>query len=288
MGWLAVGLAGALLAAPPPGAKFGTGRITVSTQPAGASIYVDGHPYGKAPAAVEGIGPGRYFVRAELDGYRPSEAVVEMPSSQNSQAISLELISNSAPRRVEPAPPPVAPVAAPAPATPAPATPAPVRMATPIPVAVAPPRATPPPVAPPPVTAPVVVADAVILDRVSAHLKSISDGDVDTYLRLCAAKVDLYDEGMQSQDSIRRSRQKLKERWPVYEISNVRDLAVRDTDRPEVKRAAVTYDWNVSNPKTGKKANGTASDFLDFKQIGGEWVIVKARQNVERKKSNTQ
>ncbi|MGB8170873.1 MAG: hypothetical protein WCF18_25435, partial [Chthoniobacteraceae bacterium] len=131
--------------------------------------------------------------------------------------------------------------------------------------------------------APTGDADALIFDRVAAHLKSISSGDIDTYLRLCAAKVDLYDEGMQSRDAIRKSRQKLKERWPVYEITNVRDVAVRATDKPDVKRASVTYDWNVSNPKTGKRASGTANDLLDFKQIGGEWLIVKARQNVDRK-----
>ncbi|MGB8168477.1 MAG: PEGA domain-containing protein, partial [Chthoniobacteraceae bacterium] len=100
-GWLAVALVGTVFSAAPPGAKFGTGKIAVSTQPAGAAIYVDGHPYGKAPAQVEGLGPGRYFIRAELDGYRPAEAVVEMPSSQGSQSVSLELLSNSAPRRAE-------------------------------------------------------------------------------------------------------------------------------------------------------------------------------------------
>ncbi len=283
---------GSLLAAAPPGARAGSGRIAVTTQPAGATIYIDGHASGKAPREIEGLGPGRYFVRVELDGYRPADAVVDLSSSQNSRTLDVELISNSAPRRVEPAP--VAPIATPRPAPPV-ATPPP---ATPIPTAVipAPPRATPAPVAvrpvEPPATAPSPVpaavptgeTDEVILRLVAAHLKSITDGDVDTYLRLCASKVDLYDEGMQTRDAIRKSRQKLKERWPVYEISNVRDLAVRDTDKSDVRRAAVTYDWNVSNPQTGKKASGTASDLLDFKQTGGQWLIVKARQNVERSK----
>jgi hypothetical protein len=286
-------LAGTSFAATPPGARPGTGRLAVSTQPTGATIYVDGHPSGKAPAEVDGLGPGRYFVRAELDGYRPAETVIEISSSQANRSVAFELISTSAPRPVEVAPAPA--VVAPKPTTPIPATPAPVRAATPAPVepiAVAPPRATPAPVAAPAPAVPVAAgggeADETILGLVSAHLKSISEGDIDAYLRLCAAKVDLYDEGMQSKDSIRRSRQKLKERWPVYEISNVREVAVRPTDKVDVKRAAVTYDWNVSNPKTGKKANGTASDFLDFKQVDGQWLIVKARQNVERKKSSSQ
>jgi len=85
-------------------------------------------------------------------------------------------------------------------------------------------------------------------------------------------------------DVIRKSRQKLKDRWPTYEITKVRDLSVRATEKPDVRRAAVTYDWSVSNAKTGKSASGTACDLLDFKQTGGGWQIVKARQNVERKK----
>jgi hypothetical protein len=277
-------LSGSLLVAAPAG-KAGAGRISIATQPPGATIYVDGQASGKAPAEIEGLGPGRYFVRAELDGYRAGEAVVEISSSQNAPSLALELISNSAPRRVE-----AAPVATPRPATPVPvpvATPAP---ATPAPVAAAPPRATPAPapVLPPVVPAPEAAGDSddTILRLVAAHLKTISDGDIDAYLNLCAPKVDLYDEGMQSKDSIRHSRQKLKERWPVYEITNVRDVAVRPADQPGVKRAAVTYDWNVSNPKTGKRASGTASDLLDFKQTGGQWLIVKARQNVDRKKKS--
>jgi len=281
-----------LLAAAPPGGKSGAGRITVTTQPAGAAIFIDGQASGKTPTEIEGLGPGRYLQRAEIDGYRAGEAVVEISSSQSAPSVVLELISNSAPRRVEPAP-----VVAPRPATSVPAppsTPLPVtipRPATPAPIAVATPRATP---APAPIPPPTPATDAAgdsdenILRLVAAHLKTISDGDIDAFLRLCASKVDLYDEGMQTRESIRRSRQKLKERWPVYEISNVRTVAVRAVDQPGVKRAAVTYDWNVSNPRTGKKASGTASDLLDFKQIDGQWLLVKARQNVDRKKKSSE
>src|SRR5207244_3295211 len=98
-------------------------------------------------------------------------------------------------------------------------------------------RATPAPSAATPVSAPAAPAedeDETIRRLVAAHLKAIADGDIATYLRLCAPKVDLYDEGLQSHDSIRKTRQKLKERWPVYEISNVRDLSVRTTEKPDV------------------------------------------------------
>ena len=278
---------GDLLAAAPPGARPGSGRISVTTQPAGATIYLDGQASGRAPKEIEGLGPGKYFLRVELDGYRPAEAVVELSSAQNARSIDVEMISQNAPRPVPVASVPAVPAATPRPAPPV-ATPPP---ATPVPIAVvAPaPRATPAPVPVRPVApvAPTAAPDGtdeIILRLVAAHLKSISDGDVETYLRLCASKVDLYDEGMQTRESIRKSRQKLKERWPVYEISNVRDVTVSATDRPDVRRATVTYDWKVSNPATGKNASGFASDLLDFKQTGGQWLIVKARQNVDRSK----
>lgn len=284
--FVCVFLAASTLAAP-PGARPGSGRISIFTQPAGAAVYVDGHPSGKTPATVEGLGPGRYFVRVEMDGYRAGESVVEISSGQNSPSLSLDLTSNSAPPRTEAAPALVAP-AAPVPL--APSTPAPLRVEPPAPnppAATPSPRATPTPIpsVPSPAPAPAPGSDEDILELVAAHLKSISDGDIDAFLRLCASKVDWYDEGMQSRESIRRSRKNLKERWPVYEIANVREVTVRPGEKADVKRAAVSYDWNVSNPKTGKKASGTASDVLDFKQVDGQWLIVRARQNVERRKS---
>jgi ketosteroid isomerase-like protein len=260
--------------------RTGNGRIAVGTLPGGATIYLDGQAAGKTPGEIEGLGPGRYFLRLELDGYRPAEIVVELSSGQNYQSPAIELVPVGAPvRQVEPPPP--MPAATPAPVVRA--TPPPMPAATPVPVP--PPAATPPPPVAPAAAAPTsATADDETISRlVSAHLKAIADGDIETYLRLCAPKVELYDEGLQGHEFIRKSRQKLKDRWPVYEISNVRDFAVRATDRPDVRRAAVTYDWNVSNPKTGKKASGTASDLLDFRQTAGQWLIVKARQNVDRK-----
>lgn len=275
-------------------AKSGSGKITVATQPPGATIYVDGQPSGKTPGTVEELGPGRYFVRVELDGFHPEEMVVELSNGQAFQAPPIDLTSKTTPRRIAPtaaAPaPPVVPPSAPpvALATPAPA---PVPRATPVPAAPVPVAAPAPAPPPPAAPAPAAVAtgeEETIQKLVTAHLKSIADGDIATYLRLCASKVDLYDEGVQGHDSIRKSRQKLKDRWPSYEIANVRDLSIRATDKPDTRRASVTYDWNVSNPKTGKQAKGTASDSIDFKKVGGEWLIVKMRQNVDRSKGRGQ
>src|SRR5260221_12646681 len=141
---LLVTMHAALVVAAPPGARSGTSKIVLATQPPGAAIFLDGQASGKTPGEVDGLGAGRYFVRLELDGYRPAELVVELSSGQSYQSPTIELVSTSAPRRAEPAPPPVAvAVARPAPPAPTPvrATPAPARAA---PVAVA----TPPAAAP--------------------------------------------------------------------------------------------------------------------------------------------
>lgn len=310
---LAASPAALLFAAAPPGARPGNGSIAVTTQPGGATIYIDGQPSGKTPGEVEGLGPGRYFVRMELAGYRPAELVVDLSSGQSYHSPTIELVSSSAPRRVEAAPPAPAPPpeprhvastpppapppeprhvpAVPAPPAPgaAPATPspAPVAAATPIPVPV---RAIPPPIVATPAPAPAATGggDEAIQALVSAHLKAIEEGDIPNFLRLCAPKVDYYDEGILSHDGIRKIRQKQKDRWPVYDIANVRGLSVRGTNQEDLKRAAVTYDWSVSNPGTGKKASGTANDVIDFKQVGGQWLIVKTRQSVDRNKSRQQ
>lgn len=269
-----------LHAGPPPGARPGTGKIGVTTQPAGAQVFLDGHPSGKAPTVVDGLGSGRYFLRVELQGYRPVESVIDLGNGENFQMPPIALTSNSAPAPVAAPPPPPAPVVPRA--TPIPvATPAPAPRATPVPVATpAPvPRAAPAPIP----QASAEVEDDTIRELVAVHLQTIAEGDVTGFLRLLAPKVDLYDEGPRSQDTIRKARQKLKERWPNYVIANVRDLSVGPGDKPDVRRAKVTYDWNVSNPATGKKANGTANDIIDFKKTDGRWLIVKTRQNVDRK-----
>ena len=285
----------ALFAATPPGARSGSGKIALATQPPGATIFLDGQASGKTPGVVDGLAAGRYFVRLELDGYRPAELVVELSSGQSYQLPAIALISNAAPRPVETprGSSPAVAVTKPAPVVPATPVPASVRaipVATPVPMPAAPAPA-PVTVASPPAPAPAAASgdeDEKIRALVAAHLKAIADGDIAAYLKLCAPKVDLYDEGVQGHETIRKTRQKLKERWPVYEITNVRDLTVRAADQPDVRRAAVTYDWNVSNPNTGKKANGTANDLVDFKQVGSEWLIVKTRQNVDRKQSRSQ
>ncbi len=290
------------------------GRIVVQTVPAGATVYLDGQPNGKSPAAIEGLAPGRYFVRVELTGYRPVDLLVDLASGQKYQSPTLELVSESAPAApAAAAPPRPAPTATPSPApsavndrpleaggfpssagsvVPVPpaalvrATPPPAVAATPIPVAVVP---APPAVASaaPPAPAPAAgepptPADAAVQTAVNDYLNAIADGDVDGYVQLCAPAVEFYEDGTKTPAAIRKIRQQFKERWPVYKIENVRDGKIGAGDKPGVKRASVTYDWSVSNPKTGKKSSGTATDLLDFREMKGKWLLVRARQAVDR------
>jgi hypothetical protein len=286
LGWSV--LLAALLVLPQSLVAAGPGRIAVQTVPAGATVLLDGQPSGKSPVAIEGLSAGRYFVRVELDGFRPADVVVDLSSGQKYQSPPIELISvNAPPPKVEPAAPPIAPRPV--------ATPAPVPAATPRPIeaVVAPPPA-PVPTPPAPVTPPApepaatispATADPVettIRERVQTHLQTLVDGDVASYLEICAPTVDLYEEGAKNHAAIRKSREQLRGRWPSYEISNVRDLKILPPDRAGMRRASVAYDWNVSNPKTGKKASGSANDQLDFREVGGKWLLVRLRQNVER------
>jgi len=267
-------------------AAGGTGRIAVQTAPAGANVFIDGQPSGKSPAALEGLAPGRYFVRVELDGYRPAELVVNLGAGQKYQSPALELISQSAP-------PPRA-AAAPAPAAPpmpAPASAKPLESGFPAAsdtvVTAKPPTAAPvaPPAPAPAPAAPETAAggdDAPVQAAVNDYLSAIADSDVDAYTQLCAPSVEFYEDGTKTPAAIRKIRQQFKDRWPVYKIENVRDGSVRAGDKPGVKRATVTYDWSVSNPKTGKSAKGTATDQLDFRETKGKWLIVRTRQVVDR------
>jgi hypothetical protein len=294
------GLAGTGQGAPPE-RKSSSAQILINTQPAGATIYLDGQASGRSPAKLENLAPGTYHVRIDLDGYRPAELLVNLGfgESYSSGMIELSRAGDAAPPPADVSPPPSRMIATPAPvplATPVPrlvttppprppATPAPRRPATPAPSLI--PDAPLFPARLEEATAPSAEAeDGAIRDLVSAHLKAISDGDLQAYVGLFAPKADYYDEGVQTPAGIRKSRGKLNERWPVYEISNVREVLVRATGDPAVRRVAFTYDWKVSNPAKGRKGGGTANDIFDVRKIDGQWLIVKARQNVEREKKS--
>ena len=76
-------------------AEFGlppldTGRLDVSSEPAGAEIYLDGRFCGVAPIAVGDVRPGTHVVRAEKTGHDPA-TVSAMVSAARREVVHLKL-----------------------------------------------------------------------------------------------------------------------------------------------------------------------------------------------------
>lgn len=54
------------------------GTIALSSVPAGARFYVNGEPKGQGPLVLAGLVPGRYEVRAELEGFDPETREIDV------------------------------------------------------------------------------------------------------------------------------------------------------------------------------------------------------------------
>jgi serine/threonine-protein kinase len=77
-------------------ARKSPSRVEFVSRPAGARVYVDGHPVGRTPMTVESMTPGRRAIRFQLDGYRPWSTTVDLaPGQQARVAASLELTAVS-------------------------------------------------------------------------------------------------------------------------------------------------------------------------------------------------
>lgn len=61
----------AAAAAPPPAPAVVTGSLEVVTDPAGATVEIDGSPRGTTPVVVAGLAAGIHEVRLTRDGYAP-------------------------------------------------------------------------------------------------------------------------------------------------------------------------------------------------------------------------
>ncbi len=72
-------------------ASSATAALTVTSVPAGASIYIAGEPTGMiTPATLANVAPGRIAIRLELAGYPTSETVVTLaPGAALTQEIRL-------------------------------------------------------------------------------------------------------------------------------------------------------------------------------------------------------
>lgn len=96
---------------PAPAAVPGRGALRLSTDPAGASVQLDGRPVGTTPLLVQDLVPKRYALRLTKDGFAPAEFTLAlsagppMPLSFSLQpaapAIGERASAVSAPRPVQ-------------------------------------------------------------------------------------------------------------------------------------------------------------------------------------------
>jgi hypothetical protein len=95
------------------------GRLLIRSEPAGATVIVDGREYGITPAIVRGLERGVHHVRVVREGYVPEERSVAVTRSQPAPSLLVTLEARrSATERISQTPPaPGAPSAAAAPGT---------------------------------------------------------------------------------------------------------------------------------------------------------------------------
>ena len=71
--------------------KKSLGRLTVTTAPAGAMVFLGSDKMGQAPLTAEKVLKGKYELRAELEGYAPaSREITVQADAENTQELSLE------------------------------------------------------------------------------------------------------------------------------------------------------------------------------------------------------
>lgn len=160
-------LALALLAAAAPASALAS-QLSVSTDPPGAAVQLDGVAYGTSPVTIPRVPRGTHLLRVSKEGYLPREDSLEVDGDSDLQ---VHAPLNPAPRLVEPPPP--APRVEPLPPPPPP-PPSAAALPPPPPPAVLPPPPpalpTPPP-APAPAPAPALARSTLMLvvETVPAH-----------------------------------------------------------------------------------------------------------------------
>ncbi len=60
------------------------GVLSISSNPIGADVYIDGVPKGVTPLEIE-VEPGRHILRLELEGYKPIEKEIEISAGESSK-----------------------------------------------------------------------------------------------------------------------------------------------------------------------------------------------------------
>jgi tetratricopeptide (TPR) repeat protein len=72
------------------GAANGVATVTVATQPAGATVVLNGRLVGATPVTLDGVAPGRYAVRLEKNGCKPLNRYLEVGAAGLSVEEKLE------------------------------------------------------------------------------------------------------------------------------------------------------------------------------------------------------
>lgn len=67
-----------------PAAVSAVGNISVSSSPAGATIYLDGQSGSVTPATVESVSPGSHTILLKLTGYQDNSQTVQVSDNQTS------------------------------------------------------------------------------------------------------------------------------------------------------------------------------------------------------------
>jgi hypothetical protein len=67
------------------------GRLTVTSEPAGATIIVDGEEKGATPKEIAGLPSGEHTIAVELDGYRTASSTIDMGAGED-RKISVKLV----------------------------------------------------------------------------------------------------------------------------------------------------------------------------------------------------
>lgn len=68
-------------------------EVTISTQPAGAGVVVDGTPVGNGPVTVK-LNPGPHRLKAAKSGYFAADQKLVVASGEAAKAVELTLVAS--------------------------------------------------------------------------------------------------------------------------------------------------------------------------------------------------
>lgn len=72
------------------------GSIDVSTEPAGAAVFLDGQPMGTTPVSIGDVSAGEHRVRVQKDGFLENSRVVSVATGRR-EAVALRMTQDPAP-----------------------------------------------------------------------------------------------------------------------------------------------------------------------------------------------